>query len=135
MYCPKCGAAISLKTKFCPKCGAVLVEKKTRANKSYICIKRISQYSNKLRKFDIYLDNKNIGSISDGEEVKSEIAPGKHEILLKIDWCSSNKLAFDIEGGQTINFNCGCSVYGWKILFVLIYILCSPGKYLFIEMS
>lgn len=66
-----------------------------------LIIKRSSEWTNKFRAIEIYLDEKKIGNIEDGEIKEFEVEPGKHTIKAKIDWCGSNSLELYIEDNQT----------------------------------
>lgn len=66
-------------------------------------------------------------------KLQTEITPGNHTIYLKIDWCRSNKLEFNIHGNKTIEFECGPSIKSLNILCGLIYITFMRNKYLWIK--
>jgi hypothetical protein len=57
---------------------------------------RTSEYNNKFRDFQIYVNGKKIGSIADGEEKLFEVTSGVHNIRAKIDWCSSPQISINI---------------------------------------
>ena len=71
------------------------------------------------RKYRVVIDGKRVGSISHDGEEEFDIPAGKHEILLKVDWCSSNSLAINDEKDE-INLLCYNTFYGWKMLTVII---------------
>jgi len=48
-----------------------------------------------LRAYKVVLDGKVIGTIKDGEQVEFDVAPGRHQLQLKIDWCRSNIVDFE----------------------------------------
>ncbi|MDY6965783.1 MAG: hypothetical protein SVM80_07425 [Halobacteriota archaeon] len=102
---------------------------------STIVVKRAKQYVDGARKYRIILDNKELGVISRGEIKDFEIRPGMHEVFLKIDWCRSNKLQFNIQENQRIKFICGCSIKGWKYLIGFMYALFLINRYLYIELD
>lgn len=56
-------------------------------------IERSMEWNNKLRSINIYLNNKKIGSLKDGEQTEIEVPPGRHILQAKIDWCGSKKTA------------------------------------------
>lgn len=72
-----------------------------------IVISRSSQYVNKFRSYKVFIDNKLAGRIKDGEQLTLELAPGQYSIYLKIDWCKSEKIMFNIEKKEITQFNCG----------------------------
>jgi hypothetical protein len=96
-------------------------------------ISREDVFRDKLRSYKIIIDDTYCGNINSGETKILEVAPGKHTIYLKIDWCRSNKIDFYISENETIEFRCGNSMNGWRILFPLIYITFLKNKYLWIN--
>ena len=61
-----------------------------------LILRRTSQWQNKFRKIGIYLDNENIGTISDGDTRVFSVEPGLHTLKVKIDWCSSRDFNFSL---------------------------------------
>lgn len=69
-----------------------------------IKLQRPSELLNLLRKYQIYIDGINIGTISNGETKEFSISEGQHIIIAKIGWCSSQEINFYIEETQTEEF-------------------------------
>ena len=67
---------------------------------SIIKLERTNEYSNRLRKYGVYIDNIKAGEISNGENKSFDISPGKHTVVCKIDWCSSPTLSFEVSGEE-----------------------------------
>ncbi|MCW3787449.1 hypothetical protein [Plebeiibacterium sediminum] len=65
-----------------------------------IIIKRSSEWYNKYRKINLYIDNIKVDSIVDGELKTYEIEDGSHILKAKIDWCGSNKLTIDTNASE-----------------------------------
>ena len=85
-----------------------------------IHLKRTSQLANKLRKFKVYLNNRYVGVIRDGEEIILSVEQGKNQIYLKVDWNKSEIYEFDINAGETIHLICGSPFKGKKLLIPII---------------
>ncbi|WP_158962608.1 hypothetical protein [Myroides fluvii] len=96
---------------------------------SKIVVKRSSEFSNKARKIAIYLGEKKIGTIEDGETKVFDIPSGHHTLTAKIDWCKSNDLSFTIQEGKMQYFN----LKGTSPFFALYYITFGKNKYLKLE--
>ena len=62
-----------------------------------INIQRTSEYNNRMRDYQIYIDNKKVGTIENGENKDFEIEEGTHIIEAKIDWCGSPKVTIEIK--------------------------------------
>lgn len=87
-----------------------------------IILSRKKEWANRARKFTIFIDGEKKDTISNGEIKEIEMNPGKHRILLKVDWFSSPELEVDVkeERAKTIE------VYGFKAnrwLMPLMYII------------
>jgi hypothetical protein len=101
-----------------------------------IRISRDSSYYDKLRKYQIFIDNIYRYDIIDGETKEIDITSGQHTIYIKIDWCKSNELNFSYDNDNNImEIECGNSIKGWKRLILLIYICFFKNKYLFIKLK
>ncbi|MBO9681290.1 MAG: hypothetical protein J7502_01235 [Flavisolibacter sp.] len=104
-----------------------------------IILNRTSEYVNRLRDYGVYIDEKKVGTIANGEIKEFNVSAGQHSIVTKIDWCSSQTVTFDISDDEVKNFKVG----GFKnakwlmptglIIIVLSYIvnLLFDTEYLF----
>ncbi len=54
-----------------------------------IIIKRTSEFNNRFRNYQLFVDDKKIGTIENGQTKEFETTPGQHTLVAKIDWCSS----------------------------------------------
>ncbi|ANF51816.1 hypothetical protein A0O34_15445 [Chryseobacterium glaciei] len=91
-----------------------------------IIINRSSEYSNKLRSIGIYLDDKKIGDIADGESKEFEVEKGGHTLRAKIDWCRSNPINLKINSEEIVRFN----LSGRNPFLALFYITFGKDQYL-----
>jgi len=65
-----------------------------------IYIHRNSEWANRMRDFELYLNGTKIGNIGDREVKKFTVSPGIYELKAKIDWCGSKPLAFTLGNDQ-----------------------------------
>ncbi len=72
-----------------------------------IILERTSESVNRFRDFGVYFDDKKIGTVYNGETKKFELPPGNHTIYLKIDWASSETIAFNLTDHETKTFRVG----------------------------
>lgn len=100
-----------------------------------IRITRQSRYMDRLRDYEIFIDNMYYGTIRDGENKEIDIDNGQHLIYIKIDWCRSNEINFVESANNIIEFQCGNSMKGLKRLLVLLYISVFKNKYLFLKIK
>jgi hypothetical protein len=95
-----------------------------------IQINRDAGYADASRKYKIELDGDIAGEIRASESVTLNVTPGNHKIRLRIDWCSSNYLDFQVAPEETVVFDCGNnSPLGLVILYITIF----RNKYLWIQ--
>ena len=73
-------------------CSVVVAHKTEKMWK--LIIKRSSEWNSRLRDIGIYLDNKKIGEIRNGEFKEFDVPEGTHKLKAKIDWCRSETLDF-----------------------------------------
>ncbi|PKF56425.1 hypothetical protein CW748_10760 [Alteromonadales bacterium alter-6D02] len=88
--------------------------------------------TNYLRKYSIILNGENIGNIASGETKHFELATGKHNIAVKIDWCKSKQFEFDMIGNKNTELNCGANYNNWKCLFMHAI---KPSNWLYIKFA
>ncbi len=97
-----------------------------------IRIKRDSGYADRLRAYKIVLDGNVIGEIRNGQQSELDVKSGKHQLNLKIDWCRSNIVDFDMNR-DTIEFECGSCLRGFKILLAILRIIFFPSQYIWLK--
>jgi len=61
-----------------------------------LVISRRKEWSNRARKFSIYIDGKFHDVISNNEIKDFDLESGKHNVLLKVDRCSSPEIEIDL---------------------------------------
>jgi len=77
-----------------------------------INIRRSSEYNNRARDYHLYLNDKKIGSIANGESKDFTIPSGGHKLVAKIDWCSSPEINFQINDAEEKKFITGGFKHG-----------------------
>ncbi|WP_026809509.1 hypothetical protein [Arenibacter latericius] len=98
-----------------------------------IIIERKSEWNNKARDFEIYLDGEKVGSIRDGNTLEIEVEPGRHQLIAKIDWCRSNVLEIELNENTSKVIALSGFKYGAIIMPVLLGIILAYliSKYAF----
>ncbi|HSS94684.1 MAG TPA: hypothetical protein VLR46_11935 [Candidatus Dormibacteraeota bacterium] len=64
------------------------------------------------REYHIFVDREKVGSIRIDETKVFTLSPGRHELQLKQDWASSEKLQFNLSEGEESQFVCGPRIKG-----------------------
>ena len=88
-----------------------------------IIINRTSEYNNRLRDFKIYINDNLIGEIANGETKQFDIEPGKHKLIAKIDWCSSQVFEFETIANEDKTIEVSGFKYGNIIIPIIISLL------------
>ena len=98
-------------------------------------IVRDSGYADRWRAYQVILDGAKIGEIRNGQTRQSAIAPGQHKLSLKIDWCVSNTVEFNVTGEGPLMFEAKSNLRGLNIFAALWYLIFDRRSYLLLERS
>lgn len=74
-----------------------------------INVQRAQSYTNRWRGYEIIIDGKAVGTISENETKAYNVSKGQHTITAKIDWCSSPDLIVELDENQTQIISIGVS--------------------------
>jgi hypothetical protein len=98
-----------------------------------VAISRDTGYADQLRDYRVVCDGVELGRISAGASREFTVAPGTHRLLLKIDWCTSNEVAFSIGAEQVVRFSCGSNLRGLRLLLAFYYATLGRRRYLWLR--
>lgn len=96
MFCKNCGNKIEDNSRFCDKCGQKVGESKNVHQNGKMIVRRSAAVGDMARAYKIILDEQEIGKIKMNEQKEFEVSAGKHTVMFKIDWCTSQRLEFVI---------------------------------------
>ena len=65
-----------------------------------LLIKRNSEWANKMRSFDLYLNGRKFAEIKDKQVLSFTVPEGKYQLMAKIDWCGSQPIEIDLKEGE-----------------------------------
>jgi hypothetical protein len=60
----------------------------------------------KLRRYRVVIDGREVGRLRQRERASYEVDPGQHEITVRIDWCGSETLSLDFREGERVRLRC-----------------------------
>lgn len=80
-----------------------------------ILLSRDSGFTDYVRRYKVMIDGEETGQIKNGGTFECQISCGQHSLQLKVDWCSSNTVEFDAAENETVIFECGSNLRGWKL--------------------
>ena len=98
-----------------------------------LTVSRDAGYADRLRAYSILVDDVKIGEIRNGETKDFPIAPGRHRISAKIDWCRTAALEFTVQEGEPLSFLVRSNLRGFRLLLAIWYVFVARSKYLRIE--
>ena len=98
-----------------------------------ITVRRATSYPDRFRAYEVKLDDIPVGSVRVRGALTVPVSPGKHSLLLRIDWCGSPRIDFEARPGEQLVFECGSSLAGWRLLLGLFYIIFRTKQYLWLR--
>ena len=87
-----------------------------------LLIRRNSEWANKMRSFELYLNGIKIADIKDRQTLSFEIPKGKYQLMAKIDWCGSQPLNFEVEEGDVKRIEIKGFIYSRYLLPAAIFL-------------
>src|SRR5687767_7984917 len=69
-------------------------------------LQRGSAYTDRLRAYKVLVDGREVGQIKNGQTESFTVEPGRHEVMLKIDWATSPPVTIDATPGATTRLSC-----------------------------
>ena len=97
---------------------------------SQIEFKRGAAFQDKIRSYKILVDGIQVGSIGDESAITVPVAPGRHSVQLKVDWCASPVIEVNMNAGITETVTCGPNS---NVLLALLYITFLRKKYIWVK--
>jgi hypothetical protein len=102
---------------------------------SSILVERSSQWVNRMRDINIYIDGKYAGSVSNGKTAEFPVSSGTHNIYAKVDWCATRSQEITIPPGQSLYLELGSPLTGGKIFLAMIYAFFKTKDYLYLRVK
>lgn len=97
-----------------------------------IKIKRHSALADRTRAYVVLLNGEVLGEIKNGEEVEFDVPAGNHQLRLRIDWCRSKAVTFEVDQSP-VAFECGSNLRGIKIFLSLLYATIFRDNYMWLR--
>ena len=75
---------------------------------AFIVVRRASsRWRDRLRRYKVLIDAREVGLLKRGESGRYELAPGHHVLAVGIDWKRSRSFEVSGDGDGTMSFRCG----------------------------
>ena len=101
---------------------------------STLRIRRADEFADYFRAYSILLDGTKLGNLKHGETLEFSIAPGQHQLRMKIDWCGSNTVQFIASSdGDLLTFRARSNLKGLASLKALYYVIFKPDEWIVLE--
>jgi len=94
---------------------------------------RAHAYVDRLRAYQVFIDGSHVEQIADGEKKIYKLAPGSHEVTIRIDWCETKPTHFSVGVGETKNLGCGPNLDGVRFLMLPWYVTFGRHNYLWLK--
>lgn len=78
---------------------------------------RGTEQTNYLRNYAVIIDGNTVGVIAAGETKHFAPGPGPHTLQLRIDWCKTRPLPFEIVPGKNTCLLCGATYTDWRCIY------------------
>lgn len=88
-----------------------------------------NRWNDRLRSYDVMIDDGYAGRIKRGETVQVPVLPGTHHVYLTIDWCRSRTIAAQPAPGETVTVTCSAR----PALLAFFYITFGYQRYIRLE--
>lgn len=94
-----------------------------------VTIDRIHHYRDTVRAYQIKVDGQVVGRVKDDKQHTFEIAPGVHQVRVRLMWLQSPVIELNVGGGDHVRLRTGPNggiLQAWRIYF-------APHTALFLE--
>lgn len=98
-----------------------------------VSLVRRSAIADNLKAYNVLIDGVEAAQIRDGQSISIPVSPGPHTVQLSMDWCRSKPAEFSVTEGGGIQFECGSSLGGWRLVLAALYITLLRNRYMWIR--
>ncbi len=92
-----------------------------------IILNRKSEWVNKARGIKFFIDDVELGKITNGSSEEFVIASGFHKMQCKIDWCSSGEVSLQLNEGETKFLKVKSGMKYYAIVYIAFIIVLLSG--------
>ena len=91
--------------------------------------RRPTPWVDRARAYKVAIDGERMGSVGFGQEQVFEVAPGRHQVQLHIDWCRSRPVEVDVAEGAEVRLACS----GRNAVAALYWMVAKHDDYIVLE--
>jgi hypothetical protein len=71
-----------------------------------IHVERDKSLTDAMRAYKVIVDGETAGKVRRGKNVSVDVAPGPHEVWMKVDWTKSGSIELDLQPGEEATLIC-----------------------------
>ena len=105
------------------------------SDQTQITVRRTTSYADRLRAYKVKVDGVVVGLVRARESITVPVSPGRHSLVIRIDWCGSEQIDFEAQSGEHIHFACGSNLAGWRLLLTIFYVTFWTRQYLWLRQA
>jgi hypothetical protein len=104
------------------------------SEQTQITVRRMTSYPDRLRSYKVKVGGEVLGKLWARESLTVPVSPGRHSLVLRIDWCGSEPIDFNLQPGEHALFECGSNMTVWNVLWLSVYyVFFRPRQYLWLR--
>lgn len=115
VHCKECGKEVAISAPTCPHCGVPY----PGATKGKLVVYRAKVFAGSLRKLSLYLNEKEVATLSNEESFEVELPEGTYYLRAIIAGTKSEAYEITIQAGRTVKMNSWfeAGLFGYKLGF------------------
>jgi hypothetical protein len=94
---------------------------------------RKKNWGDLFRFYEVIFDGENVGIIFAGQSISFPVEPHAHSLQMKIDWCSSEEINFNVGPGDEITFECESGLSILQVLLIPYYLIFRPNNWILLK--
>jgi hypothetical protein len=98
---------------------------------SNIVVVRGDGYVDAIRRYRVFIDNRERGTVGACEVQTFPVSEGQHKVRMRVDWCSSPEISVDMAKGD-VHVLCGPNA---PVLLVLFYGLFAWRRWIWLKLA
>lgn len=94
---------------------------------------RKNNWGDLFRFYEVIFDGENVGIIFAAQSISFPVEPSAHFLQMKIDWCSSEEINFNVGLGDEITFEGESGLSILQVLLIPYYLIFRPNNWILLK--
>jgi hypothetical protein len=95
-----------------------------------VTVARRADSTNILRRYDVFIDGKAVGTVAAGSVAHFPVSAGLHSVAVKVDWCKCADLQIEKRESENLLLWCGACYNDWRCI-VMGFL--RPKRYVYVR--